>query len=396
MRRTGAAGIAGVVGSVGPVMDVDLHGVVGLRFVGPGPRDAAAVRRELGAFETPLARQPDLVVRFVDRLEARVLRYVELGRSGFTDDGFVVLAHGRRRAGVRLPFDRLDGPCEVVCERGRRALPVLLPVIKLLALRKGFVPLHASAFEYRGAGVIAAGWAHGGKTSALLAFAERGAAYVGDDLVLLGGDGRQMFGLPAPLELWDWQVEGVSAARRQAGRARLALGRAARRLGQLEARLPGGSEGGARGLLRRALPALQRRLKTEHALEALFEGRVALAAEPRTVFLMMSHAARDVRVEPADPGELAERLALSVQQEMLGLYEQYLGFRFAFPDRRSELVETAQAAAAELLRGALADKALYVVRHPYPVPLGELYAAMRPRCEAPPTPTAPPVGAAHA
>lgn len=365
-------------------LDVDLHGVVGLRFLGAAARDAAAVRREYGVLEAPLAAPPDLVVRFVDRLPLRDFCFVEHGRNGFAGEDFVVLAHGRRRAGVVLPLDRLGGPCEIVCERGRPFLAVLRPVVRLLALARGWVPLHASAFEVGGAGIIAAGWAHGGKTSALLAFGQRGAGYVADDLVLLRGDGGRMAGVPAPLELWDWQVEGLSAAR--VPRARVALSRSARRLGGLAARGAGGDAahepGWARRLLARGSSALERRLRIAVPLDVVFDGRVPLAAEPRTVFLMMSHAAADIRVEPADPESLAERLALAVQQELLAITAQYAAFRYAFPERRSELVETAQSRAAGLLRHALANAESFVVRHPYPVALPALYAAMRPLCEA--------------
>lgn len=362
-------------------LDIDVHGVLGLRFVDGADADEAAVRRELGQLESPLAGPPDLVVRFVPRLPLRDLCFVENGRSGFTDDGFVLLAHGRHRAAVRLPLDALGEPCEILCERGTRVLPVLHPIVRLLALGKGYAPLHASAFVSGGVGVVAAGWAHGGKTSALLAFAAHGAAYVGDDLVLLRADGRRMLGIPAPLALRDWQVEGLPAARRQVGGARLALGRAARRVGRLAALFDGAAPSRARALLARGSAALERRLKVDVPLEVAFGDRTPLAAEPRVVFLMMSHAAADIRVEPAEPHLLAERLASSIQQELLGLTEQYLAFRYAFPERRSALIEGAHEAAVATLRRALADKEAYVLRHPYPVPLAALYTAMRPHVE---------------
>ena len=363
-------------------LDIDLHGILGLRFVGASPRDAAAVRHAFGSFQSPLIRTPDVVVRFVERVPLGDLRFVEMGRSGFTDESFVLLAHAGHVVRVALPLDRLGEPCEIVCERNRPFLPVLLPILKLTALAKGFAPLHASAFEFRGAGIIAAGWAHGGKTSALLAFAERGAAYVGDDLVWLRADGDRMYGLPGRLELWDWQVDGLSAARRRVGGTRLALSRAARHLGHLEARMSHAIPAAEQlwRHFRRVSPALQRRLKVNLPLEAVFEQRIALVSEPRIVFLMMSHGGAEITVENADPLVVAERLALSIQQEMQGLVEQYLAFRYAFPDRRSDLIESAHTAAAELLRGALANKETYLVRHPYPVPLTELYAAMRPYC----------------
>ena len=365
-------------------LDVDVHGVLALRFLTPGAREAAAVRRTFGRLVTPLDRSPDVVVRFVDRLPLGGLRFVEAGRSGFTDDGFVLLAHGGQSVRARLPMDRAGTTCELVCERDRRFLPVLLPFLRLAALARGYAPLHASAFELDGAGVIAAGWAHGGKTSALLAFAGHGARYVGDDLVLLRGDGGRMCGLPAPLELSAVQAAALPAARDRGARARLAMAHAARLVGDLEARLPHAAGGGAaRELLRRVSPALLRRLAVTVTPEAAFAGGVPLEAEPQTLFLLMTHARSGVEVERADPAEVAGRVALSIRHELLGLHEQYLAYRYAFPARENALLEAADVLAESLVRGALARLRTFVVRHPSRVPPAALQAAMRPYCEAP-------------
>lgn len=358
-------------------LDFDLHGVVGLRLLDASPSDAAAARRRFGRLERPLDRLPDVVVRFVDEVPAAALRHVEWGRTGFTDDAFVVLQPHEPAPLAALALDTLGERCEITCRRGVRSVPLLPAVVMATALRRGCVPLHASAFEYRGVGILAAGWAHGGKTSALLAFGARGAGYVGDDLVLLRADGSRMFGLPTPLDLWEWQAAGLPAVRARAGAARLALARAA-----------GGVERVARGngaarLIGRASAALRRRLRVEVPLPVVFGDRVPLAAEPGVVFLMVSHEARDVRVEPADPMAVAERLAVSLEAELLDLTAHHLAYRFAFPGRRSELLESVPGTAAALLRRALAGCETYVVWHPRPVPLAELYRAMRPHCEAP-------------
>jgi hypothetical protein len=42
---------------------------VGIRLVGAGARERAAIARQLGPIEKPLDREPDVVIRFVDRLE---------------------------------------------------------------------------------------------------------------------------------------------------------------------------------------------------------------------------------------------------------------------------------------------------------------------------------------
>lgn len=353
--------------------DFDLHGVVGVRLLDADAHEAAAVGAQLGAAPCAPERDPEVVVRFVPRLDTPGLRYVEVGRSGFTDDGFFVLRHRRRRVCVRLPLDRAAGPFEVVCERGARSVPFLDALLKVVALEKGYVPVHASAFEHEGAGVLVAGWAHGGKTSALLAFAAVGAAFVSDDVVLLGADGRRMLGVAAPLSVSDWQLEQLPRAWECVPLSRRIFFAGVHGLDRVEA-------GGGRGarLVRGALPALHRRLKVQLPPEAVF-GRVgAGGTELRTVFLAFSHPDEEIRVEPADPDEVAERLAASLRHELLALSAQYLAYRFAFPRSAEDPLPALLDRAALLLRRALADKDVFVVRHPHPVRLWDLYAAMHP------------------
>ena len=66
-------------------------------MVGAAPRDVAAVSRQLGPIQRPLEREPDIVVRFVERLGlSSPLRYVGLDDAAFTDDVFVVLGKSGR------------------------------------------------------------------------------------------------------------------------------------------------------------------------------------------------------------------------------------------------------------------------------------------------------------
>src|SRR5690606_15347777 len=97
--------------------------------------------------------------------------------------------------------------CELIVERGRSSIPLLTDLLRVTAVGKGLAPLHASAFEYRGTGIIVTGMAHGGKTSALMGFLQRGAAFISDDLVLLDPAEDRMVGIAAPVELAAWQAD---------------------------------------------------------------------------------------------------------------------------------------------------------------------------------------------
>ena len=192
--------------SPGESSDFDLHGLVGVRVVDGTPADVAVVRRQLGHPETTLDREPDLTVRFVDRLAPSPLTLVGVGESGYDDDSFYLLqAKGGSTRRTRIPFDRLGPGAELVCERGIPAVPHLLATVNLVLLTRNVLPLHATALEVDGEGILVTGWSKGGKTETLLAATSHGARYVGDEWVHLPPDGR-MLGLPEPIRLWAWQL----------------------------------------------------------------------------------------------------------------------------------------------------------------------------------------------
>ena len=360
----------------GDPLEFDLHGVVGIRVVGAGPAEARAVRAQLGPVERPPARDPDVAVRFVPRFPLPRLRHVDPGKSGVTDDGYVVLSHRRRPVVARMPFEAGSPAYEIVCERGARRVPMLEEWLRLAALDRGHVPLHASAFEHRGIGVLVAGGPQAGKTSSVLAFASPDTRFVSDDLVLLAGDGSRMLGVATDLALADWQLDQLPEPRRRLGALRRALLAGTRRLE--------GRRGGALGTVAHAVvPAVRRRLKVSVPPGAIFGHVGPCVAEPRKVFLAVSHASPAIEVEPADPGRVAAHLAAGLRLELQALFGHYRAFRSAFPERRSEPLESAEARAEALLRRALADREVFLLRHPHPVSLEALRRAMEPFVRGP-------------
>ena len=51
-----------------PTVDFNLHGLAGVRLLDASPGDVAAVSRQLGLVAAPFTGEPDLAVRFVDKL----------------------------------------------------------------------------------------------------------------------------------------------------------------------------------------------------------------------------------------------------------------------------------------------------------------------------------------
>lgn len=356
--------------------DYDLDGLVGIRLLDASAMDVAAVNRQLGPIQRPLARDPDIVVRFVDRVpETGSLCYLGLEDVGFTEDAFWVL-RGRSGAPVRvkIPIERIGAGCEILCERGSGGVPFLIPIVNLTALGNGAVPLHASAFLWQGRGVVVAGWSKGGKTETLLAFMARGATYIGDEWVYLHADGTRVVGIPEPMHVWDWHLRDLPGYRgRVARRERLRLG-----LFRLAA------TAGSRSRQRRTALGVVQSMLSERLFVRLTPGKLfgttgPVAAVPETVVFAVSTESPAVWVEPIDPREVASRMVFSLSHERLRFMACYLKYRFAFPERRNALIDSAEEREREMLAGALAGKDAYALYHPYPVRLPALFEALEPR-----------------
>jgi len=352
-------------------IDYDLHGLAGVRLLGATPHDAAVVDRQLGPIRARLDREPDIVVRFVDRLELRApVRLLGMDDAGFTDDAFLILRGPHKsRQRVRLPLEDVGRTCEIVCERGLRGVPLLIATLNLTVLARGALPLHASAFVHNGLGAVVTGWSKGGKTEALLAFASRGARFVGDEWVYVDQDGATVHGIPEPIRVWDWYVKQLPAVRgRLAGRerARLAALRAA--------------AGAARGRSwQRVAAALDGQSYVDLPPSRLFaEASVDMSAGFDRLFFVESWESRDTEAHPGDAAEVARRMVFSLQHERAPLLAAYEQFRFAFPERRNAVLEDAPGLERALLERVTAGKVAHVVRHPYPADLSRLFEVMRP------------------
>ena len=354
-------------------VDFDLHGFVGIRLVGASAGDAAAVERQIGPIRAPLTREPDIVVRFVDRLAGDGERLLGVDDAAHTKDAFLVL-RGRRktRTRVQIPLDRVGGRCEVVCETGAAAVPLLIGIVNLTALAKGVLPLHAAAFEHRGRGVLVTGWAKGGKTESLLGFMAQGARYIGDEWVYISADGSRLYGIPEPISLWDWHLDDLPQHRALVPAHR----RAAMRLARLAIRVDG-MDLGAATPLRRVMPLVERRARVDVGPHDLFGAEACSSEGPfDTLLLVGNHTTSEVTVRRIDADEVARRMVFSLMYERLDLLEAYLKFRFAFPDRRNPLIEDAESLQRDALHRVLAGKDAYEVMHPYPAPIPALHAAM--------------------
>lgn len=359
------------------ITDFNLHGIVGIRVIGATPGDLKALKKQLGPIQKPLSTSPDIVIRFVDQIPfSSPVRYLGLEDAGFTHDAFLVF-RGKYRAHVKvqIPFQQIGSDqCEIICESGVPAVPLLIPIINLTALSKGILPLHASALTYKGKGILVTGWAKGGKTETLLAYAENGAEYIGDEWIYISQDGQCMFGIPEPIRIWYWHLQEMPQYKAKVKKTDLfrlqVLNVLVKFLEWVEKW--GGSK--LSRFLRRLVALVKQQLYVQVPPEKLFE-RMAngLTGNPKKIFFVGSHAEHTLNVKQVDPKEVAARMVFSLQEERQEFMSYYMKYRFAFPERSNPLLDQVEEIQRSLLLKVLAGKDTYSVYHPYPVSIPALF-----------------------
>jgi hypothetical protein len=367
--------------------DFDLHGIVGIRLLNATPSDVAAVRRQLGPIQAPLSRTPDIVICFVDKIpSATPVRYLGLDDVGFTEDAFLLFrGKYQMRVKVQIPFQHIGSQqCEIVCESGLPAVPLLIAILNLTVLSKGALPLHASAFNYNGKGILTTGWSKGGKTEMLLTYGAHGAEYIGDEWVYLSSDGEHMYGIPEPIRVWKWHLKELSyykakVSNRDLLRLRV-LNMVIKSLDRFE------ESSVTRGsslvkLSRRVNAILHRQINVDIPPEKLFGKTVgATAGHPDKVFFVATHESPEIRVEPIDPNEIVQRMVFSLQEERAEFLSYYQKFRFAFPQSSNPFIDQIEETQRRILTNVLVGKEAYAVYHPYPFSLPKLFQVTHPYC----------------
>jgi hypothetical protein len=367
------------------VPEFDLHGAVGIRLLDAAPGDLRAVVRQLGPLRSTLEREPDIVIRFVERMPLDgPVRYLGLDEAAYGDDRYVVL-RGRHKASVRVAIPLAEigtGPFELIAERGLSAVPLLVQIVNLTAFGNGWLPLHAGAFVHDGLGVLTLGWSKGGKSETLLAFTARGAAYVGDEWIYVDPATGRMTALPEPMRVWDWQIRAVPGLAEHipsGDRRRLAAGRAASATLRGVGDLPVVGDSALGRLATRLRVPLERQMSVQVPPARLL-GRDPLpdgAPLDRTV-VVTSHASDDVVVAKVDGTEVAGRATHSFLFELADLLGHYRRFRFAYPDRRNGVIEDLEASYERRAVEVLAGVPAIAVHHPYPPEIDSLYEAIAP------------------
>ena len=282
---------------------------------------------------------------------------------------------------MRFDVATLGGLTEIVCERGLPAVPLLVATINLTALAGGALPLHASAFEVDGRGVVTTGWSKGGKTGgdADLRLARRA---LRRRRVGLRRGRRDARARPARADPAVGLAPGAAARGacegRAASMARLRGLRAAADAGTALARRRDG-RGKVGTLATRGADLVRGQLHVDAPPERLFGAEaLALTSSFDRLFLVTSADDPETVAEPVDPlrspPAWPRRCATSASRS----WRSTRSSASPSPTPATRHSRRRRAREAELLRRVFAGKPAWEVRHPYPVDFAALHAAMAP------------------
>jgi hypothetical protein len=357
-------------------VDFNLHNLFSIRLEDPTLEAIKAVQNQVGVQPSVLDEEPDLTVCYVDRFNVSIC-HTEMGKAGFTNEDFYIMTgDGRKNNRVQFPFADLGKPCKVICETGTTEIPLLKLIINLRVLANGVMPIHAAAFIYNGKGVVVNGWPKGGKTSTLFSFLTRGAQFVSDDWLFVDSDNK-IYGLMQPIKLSDWQLKQLPDYLAKVKRIKRWTIQGLRWLDTLEKLMP-------EWIRDNLLPAKafyqgMRYLNKKHrhvtlSPEKLFGANLeAQTGKFDLLLLTLSHESPEVTVKPLNVDIALERLIAALHFEWMKWEEYYAQYLYAFPDKRNMLMDTAWDIQHHLLKNILTGKQIFLVNHPHPVELDELY-----------------------
>ena len=365
--------------SIKQIIEFDIKGIVGVRLINPTKSDYRAIARQLDQKETCLERNPDIIISFRKNFNNTLLKYIGLDYAAFDDEAFYVLGNGRKKLKIRVPFEKIGQMLELECESGIQSIPLLGALINLTFLAKNHIPLHASAFVYNGVGNLVAGWTKGGKTEALLSFANHNAKYVGDEWIIITGTGESMFGLPVNLCIWDWQFKYIPELLPKITMDRKLLFRLIYFLDMFYGIFGHGVFKNVFLIkwINRVLPSFKRQLNIRVRPERIFQQEICKKSSFDKLFLMMSRSDPEVVIDPWDPMDIASRMVSSNNFEQKSFWEYYEAFKFAFPNLQNNFLEGADQQLKLQLESVFKTKEAYRVLHPYPVNFEELFSEMK-------------------
>ena len=363
-------------------MQFDLSGRLALRSDDDDPRTLRFIRRQMAPFE-PVAEAPGL--RPADVVLGPTLDDAGsiLERQGPANDDLTTGTDGRRLFVLAddrrcsIPDALEEGPIRFDYDKGFPLWRVFRTAVRpamqvaLAASGRG-VAVHAASVTLDGGAIIVAGWSESGKTETALGLMERGATFLSDKWTLLGPDAAAS-AFPISVGIRRWVLEYLPTLRSSLTRAArvqfTATGLASMALRPVAAR---SARSRARGFVadgaRRALEIGDRAAFEVAELRQTYgQTDDPERRDPvRLVVALRTIPSGDVRVQPAEPGEVAVRLARSAAYERRHYLELLQRAGYGLPGRPAAPQDRAIAADEGLLRAVLDQVRVVTVDAPFP------------------------------
>lgn len=358
-------------------MDFDIHGIVGIRLVNPQKSDIKFLSEKLGKFNKPLNREPDIIFNFTKKIDIPSFTYLGL-TAIFTEDSFFAVSR-KENLLMKIPFETFGEKSEYLIESGCYDIPWLFDIINFTFLKKNYIPIHATAFKVNDTGIMIIGWSKGGKTESLLAFANHGAHYIGDEWIILSNDGNTIFGIPVPICIWEWQFENIPRLLPKTGLQQKVLYKFIHFLDLIHKGLKkfGFEKSFLSSILNKAMPIFNQQLNIRVNPEKIFKSNQLNTATLDKIILSFSHNDSEYKLEKSDYLDLVKHAYYSnsyEQSEFLNLYKEY---KFAFPDSKNDFLEDLDNLQYTLLKDAFKNKETYIFKHPYPMKFEDMYNKLK-------------------
>jgi hypothetical protein len=360
-------------------LDIDYFGVVGIRFTNVTEKEVRSIINGYSLFKSELKREPEIIIRFVDKLKTPNLIFLGLDFAAFDVNNFYLIADPIEKKKVNIPFDKIGRKLEIVCEKGVKSVPLLNHIINFYLVKNNYVPIHSSGFYFDQKGILVMGWTKGGKTETLLSFANHGAEYVGDEWVVLTPDGSEMSGLHVPITIWKWQLSYVKKIVGNIGLANrivFAFISLLEIISNLSVKLKLNTTFPFK-VLNQAMPHIRKLLRIRKTPGDIFKNKIRIGmTKLEVIVLAMSHESNDITINECEPEEIINRMIHSNDYEQLPFFELYKAYKFAFPEKRNEFLDNIKNIHSRLLLNTLQKKKAFKISHPYPVSFEVLFSTL--------------------
>jgi hypothetical protein len=365
-------------------MQFDLSGRLALRCDDDDERVVRFVRGQMAPFQ-PTAEPLPTGSRSADVVLAPAI--VDAGsiveqqgpanddlRTGTDGRRLFVLADGKRCA---IPDALDEGSIRFEYDPGFPLWRVFRSAVRpasqvMLAASGRGVAVHAASVTIDGGAIVVAGWSESGKTETALGLMEQGASFLSDKWTLVDPAGTAS-AFPISVGVRRWVLRYLPTLRssltraarvqfRAAGIASLALEPVAARSSR--SRTAGLVADGAR----RALAIGDRAAFDVPELRSAY-GQTddpERVVPVRLVVALRTIPGGGIRVQEADPGEVAARLARTAAYERRPYFELLQRAGYALPDRPATPQDRAIAADEALLRAAFEGVRVVTVDAPFP------------------------------